>query len=33
MTLPLQESAKHYALSAALERPFVFDGKEAFVIQ
>ena len=29
----LQESAKHYALSAELERPFSFDGKDSFVVQ
>jgi hypothetical protein len=31
--LVIPEAAKHYALSAELERPFVFDGKEGFVVQ
>ena len=29
----VQESAKHYALSAKLNRPFVFEGQDGFVVQ
>ena len=33
LTYCLQETAKHYAMSAELERPFVFEGKDGFVVQ
>jgi len=29
----LQESAKHYAIAAKLERPFKFENQESFVAQ